>query len=130
MMEQKGDQGKLSSEFASRLADHDPQDKVNVIVLLQVDQTNSTAVQRPSREERQSIMQATRRSAENSLGDIEGIIKHHGGQILTDHPDYLGSVPVEITVTGIHELAKSRSVKAVIEDQSVYPTILYLGSAQ
>lgn len=64
-----------------------------------------------------------RESAEEALGNISGIIQRFDGQQLSEHPDLLGSIPIEITVAGINALAESELVKAVIEDRSIYPNI-------
>ena len=42
------------------------------------------------------------------------------GNPLSEHPDLLGSIPIEITAAGINALVKSKVVKAVIEDQAIY----------
>lgn len=114
-------QNKISPEFAARLTDLEPQQKVRVIVLLQVKETENSAGKRQSRTERQAVMQAVREAAEQALGTLDGIIKHFDGQPLVEYPDLLGSIPVEITAAGVNALATSDAVKAVIEDQAIYP---------
>lgn len=113
-------QNKISPEFAARLTDLEPQQKVRVIVLLQVKETENPIGKRQSLTERQAVMQAVREAAEQALGTLDGIIKHFDGQPLVEHPDLLGSIPVEITAAGVNALATSDAVKAVIEDQAIY----------
>ncbi|MEJ6481437.1 hypothetical protein N0Y54_08880 [Nostoc punctiforme UO1] len=113
---------KVSPEFASRLTNLEPQQKVRVIVLLHVQDAQSSLLnKRQSRSERQAAIKAVRESAKQALGNISGIIQNFEGRSLTEHPDLLGSIPVEITVAGVNALAESEAVKAVIEDQSIYP---------
>ncbi|MBN3899559.1 MAG: hypothetical protein HWQ41_31120 [Nostoc sp. NOS(2021)] len=112
---------KVSPEFASRLTNLEPQQKVRVIVLLQVQDAQSLANKRQSPNERQAVIQAVQKSAEQALGNIIGIIQNFDGRSLTEHPDLFGSISLEITVAGVNALAESEAVKAVIEDQSIYP---------
>jgi hypothetical protein len=39
---------------------------------------------------------------------------------LVEHPNLLGSLPIEINAAGINALTKSDAVKAVMEDRSVF----------
>jgi len=112
---------KISPEFAARLTNLEPQQKVRVIVLLQIQDAQSLMNKHLSRSERQAAIKAVRDLAEEALGDIVGIIHSFSGQQLTEHPDLLGSIPIEITVAGVNALAESEAVKAVMEDQSIYP---------
>ena len=112
---------KISSEFATRLTHIEPQQKVRVIVLLQIKDAEKNTDRRQSRVERQSVIKAVRESAEQALGDIDGIIQRYQGRQLAEHPNALGSIPVEITASGVSALAESDAVKAVIEDQAIYP---------
>ena len=114
-------QNKLSPEFASRLAQLEPQQKVQVIVLLQVKEPRNPTGKRQSSRDRQAAMQAIRESAEQSLEKIEGIIKDFEGKPLVAHPNVLGSIPIEITAAGVNAIAESDAVKAVIENQGIYP---------
>ncbi|MBH8563706.1 hypothetical protein I8748_16155 [Nostoc sp. CENA67] len=112
---------KVSPEFASRLSNLEPQQKVRVIVLLQVQDAENLTNKRQSRNERQAAIKAMRESAEQALGNIVEIIQKFDGQQLSEHADLLGSILIEITVAGVNALAESKAVKAVIEDQSIYP---------
>jgi sorbitol-specific phosphotransferase system component IIA len=111
---------KISPEFATRLTDLEPQQKVRVIVLLQVQNAENSIEKRQSRAERQAAIKAVRESAEQALENIGGIIQRFDGQQLAEHPNLLGSIPVEITAAGVNALAESDAVKAVIEDQAIF----------
>ncbi|MEL7355907.1 MAG: hypothetical protein AAFN40_05045 [Cyanobacteria bacterium J06560_6] len=113
-------QNKISPEFAARLAQLESKEKVRVIVLLQVKDVETHGGKRQSRAERQANMKALRKSAEYSLDEIEKIIKRFDGHPLVKEPNLLGSIPIEITSTGVDALSKSDAVKAVIEDQAIY----------
>lgn len=119
------DQSKISSEFLTRLRRLQPQQKVRVIVFLQ-DMflqdgcPNGPSPIRSSRPNRQAAMQAMRQSTTQALGTIEEIISCFNGRKLADRPTVLGSIPVEITVDGIHALTHADAVKAVVEDQPIY----------
>jgi hypothetical protein len=113
-------QNKLSPEFATRLTQLEPQQRVRVIILLQLKEAENLIGKRQSHPERKAAMQAIRDSAEKALGDIDSIIKNFDGQPLVEHPDLLGSIPIEITAAGVNALAKSDAVKAVIEDQAIH----------
>ena len=112
---------KVSPEFAARLSNLESQQKVRVIVLLQVQDSQSLTNKRQSPKERQATIKAVRESAEQALGNIVGIIQNFDGRSLTEHPDLFGSILLEITVAGVNALAESEAVKAVMEDQSIYP---------
>lgn len=112
-------QNKISPEFATRLHSLEPQQKVRVIVLLQVDNAEKL-IARQSRESRQAAMEVIRKSAEQALDNIGEIIEDFNGQQLAEHPNVLGSIAVEITAAGVNALAASDSVKAVIEDQTIH----------
>jgi hypothetical protein len=109
------DRNKLNPEFAARLTQLAPHQKVRVVVLLQSKGAVSLDGKRQSRLERQATIQYLRESAAQSLANIDGIIQHFEGNLLVDAPDALGSVSIEITAAGIDALIKSDAVKAVIE---------------
>ncbi len=119
MYQQNSFKNKISSEFACRLKNLAPQQKVSVIVFLSVDsgrRNNS----RLSRAERRVAMEGIRHSGKQALDYIRKIIQDFGGKQLAD-PDVLGSVPIEITVAGVKALAASDAVKAVVEEQKIHP---------
>ena len=110
---------KISPEFATRLTQLEPQQKIRVIVVLKVTKTENPA-QRQSRQERKAAMQALRESAEEAFNNIRVIIEKFNGKLLRESPDLLGSMPIEINAAGVNALAASDFVKAVIEDQAIY----------
>lgn len=112
---------KISPEFAARLTQLEPQEKVRVIVLLELKEAENNTGKRQSRSERKATIKALQKSTEQSLENIEPIVKHFKGYLLSQRPDLLGSIPIEIAAAGIDALAESNAVKAVIEDQEVHP---------
>ncbi len=113
---------KISPEFATRLMTLEPQQKVRVIVLLQIPETeNNKTVTRRTRAERQNTIQSVRNSANQALANITTILQNFEGKTLTEQPDLLGSIPIEITAPGVTALAQSDAVKTIIEDQPIYP---------
>jgi len=112
---------KISLEFATRLTNLEPQQKVRVIVLLQLKNAENLNHKRQTRTERQAAIKAIQESAKQALENISDIIYTFDGQQLRESPDLLGSIPIEIKVAGVNALAASEAVKAVMEDQSIYP---------
>jgi hypothetical protein len=113
-------QNKISSEFATRLTHLEPQQKIRVIVLLQIQGNEEPIERRPSRIERQARINEVRARADKALGHIDSIIQCFDGKPLAQSPDSLGAIPIEITVEGAKALAQSGIVRAVIEDQDIY----------
>ncbi len=120
MYQQNPFKNKISSEFACRLKNLAPQQKVSVIVFLDVEQAGRRNNSRLSRAERRVAMEAIRHSAKLALDYIRKIIQDFGGKELAD-PDVLGSVPIEISAAGVKALAASDAVKAVVEEQKIHP---------
>jgi hypothetical protein len=110
---------KISSEFACRLSHLAPQQKINVIVFLKLENFDKSMISRQSRAERKAAMEGIRNSAKQALGYIHQIIQDFGGTQLADSPDALGSIPVEISAAGVEALAESEAVKAVLEEQEI-----------
>lgn len=112
-------QMKISPEFAARLASLKSQDRIRVLVFLQVPVSDNTRLQRLSPEQRKAQIVATQKAAENSLNQIQPIIKQYNGQLLADSPSLVGTIPVEITVAGVYVLSQSHQVKGIVEDQDI-----------
>lgn len=110
---------KISPEFAERLARLGPKQKVLAIVLLHGKSTGKASAPRRSHVSRQAAVDSKRKSAEQVLTDIDNILKRVGGQRLAKSPDALGSIPVQTTAAGINDLAASKHVKAILEDQKI-----------
>ncbi|SRR5712692_7188798 len=109
---------KISREFAARLDRFGPQQKVRAIVLLRTKETGVAPTRRRSRVNRQATIEAVRQSAEQALGEIDGILARFDGRRLAD-VNALGSISVETTARGIAALAASEHVKAILEDQPI-----------
>lgn len=119
MAAKKRSKRKISSEFSSRLARLGPGDKVHAFVLLRTGGTSNRSSKRQSRDERKAAVEASRKSAERALTDIDTILQRHDGRRLARRPNALGSMPVETTAAGIKALASSRWVQAILEDQPI-----------
>jgi hypothetical protein len=115
------DRNKLNPEFAARLNQLAPHQKVRVVVLLQSSRAENPDGKRQSHLERQATIQSLRESATQSLANINEIIQHFEGKLLMDYPNAWSTISIEITAAGIDALVKSDAVKAVIEDRSIYP---------
>lgn len=113
---------KISAEFAARLDRLGPREKVQAIVLLRTGEIDDSSGRRQSRAERAATVEAMRRSAEQALAKVDGILERYDGQRLAESPDALASVPVEVTAAGIKALASSKWVEAVLEDQGIHLT--------
>lgn len=112
---------KISPEFATRLMTLEPHQKMRVIVLLQIPETENKAVKRQTRGERQNMIQSVRNSANQAFANITNILQNFEGKTLTEQPDLLGSISIEITAPGVTALAQSDAVKTIIEDQPIHP---------
>ena len=112
---------KISPAFAARLARLRPGQTIRAMVLLRGNDTEKRTTRRQSRAERKAAIEARKQAAEEALHDIDGILEDLGGQRLADHPDALGSIPIETTAAGIDALAESDQVTAILEDQAIHP---------
>lgn len=115
-------QGKLSPAFSARLARLTPQQTVRAIVLLRSTVSPDPAALRATRAAgRQALLDALRHAAEPALLDIDRTLERYHGTRLAADVNALGAVPVETTAAGIHALAASTYVKAILEDQAISP---------
>ncbi|KAB8334321.1 hypothetical protein SD80_007840 [Scytonema tolypothrichoides VB-61278] len=112
---------KISSEFACRLNNLAPQQKVSVIVFLRLENLDKPISLRHSRAERKAAVEGIRNSARQALDYIRKILQEFGGIQLAESPDALGTIPVEISAAGVEALAASDAVKAVVEEQEIIP---------
>lgn len=110
---------KISREFSARLARLPPRQKVRAIIMLRTEDAGAPMGKRQSPVERKATTERIRQSAETVLPAIDHILDRFGGRRLANHVNALGSIPVETTSAGIHELADSEHVKAILEDQSI-----------
>lgn len=74
---------------------------------------------RLSQAERQAIIKKIQQATGQAIKKIDRILETFGGKRLASKADALGCLPVEISVSGIHALAESEDVKAILEDQSI-----------
>lgn len=116
-------QSKLSPIFNSRLNNLGREQKIRALVVLRTSHDTEGAAASPSppsrRADRQAVIAAVRRSAEQSLPVIDEILARFDGKRLTADVNALGAVPVETTATGINALAASEHVTAILEDQAL-----------
>lgn len=114
-------QNKLSPEFAVRLTHLEPHQKIQIIVLLKIAEPTSKVGRRQSATERQATIQTIKNSTAQALNKITGIIQHFDGRSLSEYPDPMGSLPIEITPLGINALLESDAVKVIMESQEIFP---------
>jgi hypothetical protein len=108
---------KLSNEFKRRLNGLKPGQKVRAIVLLRTQDIART--RQAARNNRRTMIDAVRQSAETALPDIDEVLRRFDGKRLSDNVSALGSISVEMTAAGIKALATLDQVKAILEDQPV-----------
>ncbi len=109
---------KISAGLAARLEQMRPKDNLRVIVMLSIPAPGKGG-RRTSSEDRDAAVQAVKESAGNAFSEVDDILERFGGRRLADSPDAFGAVPVKATAPAIYALARSRKVKAILEDQSV-----------
>lgn len=119
MTRKKRSKQKISPGFAARLDRLGPRQKVHAILFLHTD-VDATSSKRRHGDEREAAIEATRRSAEKALSEVDGILARFDGHRLADHPDVLGSIPIKTTSAGVKALASSEWVAAILEDQEIH----------
>lgn len=112
--------GSISPEFAARLRNLPPREKVQVILILDVGDLGNDGKRQTPIERKEAIMRM-RESSEPAVRKIDEILKRYGGRRLTDEVSSLGWLAVDTTTEGILALADSNYVKAVLEDQAIHP---------
>ena len=113
--------GKISNEFADRLAALPADHQVRAVVLAApylVSGNNGTRVRG---EERQAILREARTRTEETFAEIDSVLAGTGGQRLTANGNALGFIVVETTATGISAIADLGWVGTVMEDQAIRP---------
>lgn len=114
----------ISREFAAKLNRLGATQKVRALVLLRTATNGTVLTQRPSRPERKEAIEKVRAASRSSLPDIDQILASYNGKRLSEDVDALGSITVESTAEGIKALADSEHVKAIFEDQAIFPLAL------
>ena len=110
---------KISPEFSSRLARMSPDQKVHAVVVVATNAAKGRASRRQTREERKSAIESVRKSARVALEQVDKTLEEFSGRRLQSDVNALGTITVEATPAGINALARSKSVKAILEDQRV-----------
>ncbi len=114
--------GKISDEFADRLASLSDQQKVRAVVMpAPYLVSNGSQGQRVRGEERQAIVREARTRTEETFSEIDAVLAQAGGQRLTERGNALGFIVIETTVDGITAIADLNWVGTVLEDQSIRP---------
>jgi len=113
----KTEKPKISPEFSARLSSMRPRQKVRAIVLLKSDDSGKNKGRRQSPEERRAAIERMQKSTERTLSYIDSVLERHGGKRLDNRPSSVGAVTVRTTPAGIRALARSKRVKAIMEDQ-------------
>jgi len=111
-------EGKISSEFASRLRRLEPGHHVRVVVFLETPPLPAQAA-RQTPDDRKRRVESVKELTLRALSDIDHILADRGGHRLSKSPNALGSLTVETTGAGVSALARSPWVKSVIEDQPI-----------
>ena len=111
--------GKISPQFAARLAALAAEERVRAILLLQTALGTRRRSSRPSQAERRSMVEAVRSAGDSAMDEIDDILERYGGERLAERANALGSVPVETTRSGIWALAESGHVSSILEDQEI-----------
>jgi hypothetical protein len=96
---------------------------VQVVVLLATQPEPRLMGQRQSPTTRKATAHAPKQSAQQSLANLDPLLQDFGGHPLKPEPDGLGSISIEISAAGVAALARSKLVKAVMEDQTLYPVV-------
>ena len=109
----------LSPHLRSRLVALSPTESVRVILALGERAAAELPAKRLTTEERNARIAATRKAAVAVFEDIDAILRVNGGRRLGDRPTALGTITVEATAKGVHALANSEHVAAILDDQPV-----------
>ena len=105
---------KLSDAFEARLRGLKSGAKVRAVVMLQREHPACS-----DSRERADQVRRVRESARTALVEVDAILAQFNGRRLADEPNALGYLAVETTPAGIRALARSNSVRGIIEDQPV-----------
>jgi hypothetical protein len=113
--------GKISDEFANRLAALPPGQQVRAVVLPAPYLVSDSGGLRTRGEERQAIVREARTRTEESFADIDKVLAERGGRRLTEGGNALGFIVVETCPDGIAAIADLNWVGTVMEDQAIRP---------
>ena len=118
-MTKQFEEEKVSDALRSRMEHRPPRERMQAIVLLQPRTTETGQSRRLSGDARRKLAETHRQWFAARLPEIDRILNETGGKRLAEHPDALGSLPVETNPDGILALSASDAVKAILEDQPV-----------
>ncbi len=114
----------ISHEFAAKLNRLSARQKVRAMVLVQAVENGVSQTVQPSRQTRKAAIEKVRQASRASLPNIDQILARYDGKRLSEDVDALGSISVEASAEGIKALADSEHVKAIFEDQAIFPLSL------
>jgi hypothetical protein len=112
--------GKISDEFADRLAALPPGHQVRAVVLPAPYMVNGNGT-RVRGEAREALVREARTRTEETFDDIDNVLAEVGGKRLTDRGNALGFIIVETCPDGIAAIADLAWVGTVMEDQTIQP---------
>jgi hypothetical protein len=113
--------GKISDEFADRLAALSDQQKVRAVIMPAPYLVDSGEGRRVRGEERQARVAEARTRTEETFSEVDAVLAQTGGRRLTERGNALGFIVVETTVEGITAIADLNWVGTVLEDQPIRP---------
>ena len=117
----KAHAGKISDEFAHRLAALPPGRQVRAVVLPAPYLVQGSNGARVHGEERQAILREARTRTEETFAEIDRVLAQMGGKRLTQAGNALGFIIVETCPDGIAAIADLGWVGTVMEDQAIRP---------
>jgi hypothetical protein len=110
---------KISAELARRLVQLSPDSMGRAVVLLDTGQSPAAAPGRPSKAARKEIAKAIQIAAGVALAEVDRLLGRSGGRRLASGPDVFGAIAVEAPASALLDLAGSKYVRALLEDQPV-----------
>lgn len=113
--------GKISDEFADRLASLPDNQKVRAVIMPAPYLVSSGEGRRVRGEERQARVREARTRTEETFSEVDAVLAETGGQRLTERGNALGFIVVETTADGITAIADLQWVGTVLEDQPIRP---------
>jgi hypothetical protein len=113
--------GKISDEFADRLAALAEDQTVRAVVMPAPYLVSNGSGTRVHGAERQAILREARTRAEETFSEVDAVLAQSGGQRLTERGNALGFIVIETTVDGITAIADLGWVGTVLEDQAIRP---------
>ena len=107
---------KISAEFRRRLMRLAPDQTVRAIVVLNLREAQSRRQGLQSRLQRSAAIRDAMNATKSSIRSLDRVLRLLDARRISTS-GVLGTVTIEGTARAIHALARSRDVKAVMEDQ-------------